>query len=119
MLLLTAISGICDEGTGVAKVLSAIGVLVTILKWSIPVLLIIWGTLDLGKAVMEQKPDDIQKAYGTLVKRAVAALLVFIFPSIVIFLVQAFQDTDTIGDSHKSTAGTCIQLVLGGNPFDQ
>lgn len=44
----------------------------------IPILLILFGTLDLGKAVMSNDDKAISKAAGTLVKRAIAALAVFL-----------------------------------------
>lgn len=115
LFIMEGIGGICEDGSGLGTVLSAIGVLVNIMKWLIPVALIIWGTMDLGKAVMEQKEDDIKKAYSTLIKRAVAAILVFIFPSVVVFLVNAFNTGEGPGD-----AAVCISKILGQeNPWSK
>lgn len=50
----------------------------------IPVLLIFFGMLDLGKAVMAQKEDEIKKGQQMFIKRLVTAAIVFL----VFFVVQ-------------------------------
>ena len=100
---------VCGE-TGIGPILDIVGVFVTILKWGIPVALIIWGTLDLGKAVIEQDEKKIKGAYGKLIQRALAALLVFFLPGIVVFLVNQFNNGNQIG---KGGAAECVSRVLG------
>ena len=58
--------------------------LITLIKVGVPILLIVFGMLDLGKAVMAQKEDEIKKGWQTFIKRIVAAAVVFL----VIFIVQ-------------------------------
>jgi amino acid transporter len=53
----------------------------------IPIGLIILGTIDLGKAVIASKEDEIKKNQQTLIKRALAAVLVFLLATIVTFLM--------------------------------
>ena len=48
---------------------------VNLIKIGIPVLLIIFGMMDLGKAVMAQKEDEIKKGWQTFVKRMAAAVI--------------------------------------------
>lgn len=43
----------------------------------IPILLILFGTIDLGKAVMANDDKAIKTATSSLIKRAIAALAVF------------------------------------------
>jgi len=50
----------------------------------VPVLLIFFGMLDLGKAVMAQKEDEIKKGQQMFIKRLVTAAIVFL----VFFVVQ-------------------------------
>ena len=62
-----------------SELLSIIGILKTVLKImqiGIPVLLIIFGTIDLGKAVMAGDEKEIKAATSILVKRAIAAVAV-------------------------------------------
>lgn len=65
------------------QILGTARLVVRILQILIPVALIIWGTIDLGKAVIAGKDDDIKKGRSTFVKRLVAAVIVFLVPFIV------------------------------------
>lgn len=72
---------ICTEG--MAQIIAIIGFILTIIQWVVPVILILLGTIDLVKAVMAGKEDDIKKNQQTLIKRAIAAVIVFLVPLIV------------------------------------
>lgn len=66
--------------------LSLIGMakkILTILQIAIPIALLIFGTLDLGKAVMAGDEKEIKAATGILIKRVVAAVAVFLLILIV------------------------------------
>ena len=54
-----------------------------IIQIGIPILLILFGSIDLGKAVMSQDDKEIKGATSKLIKRAVAAAVVFFIPFIV------------------------------------
>ena len=68
---------------------------VTLIKIGIPVLLIIFGMLDLGKAVMAQKEDEIKKSQQMFFKRILSAALVFFVVVIVqlVFNLVAKEET--------------------------
>jgi hypothetical protein len=53
----------------------------------VPVLLVLFGGFDLAKAVMAGKDDEIKKAQGTLMKRAFAALAVFLLVPVVNWII--------------------------------
>lgn len=72
----------------VGQIADIVRVAVTILKIAVPVLLIIWGMLDLGKAVMAQKEDEIKKGQQTFIKRLIAAALVFFIVTIVGLVIK-------------------------------
>ena len=61
--------------------------LIPLIQIVIPIILIILGMLDLGKAVIAGKEDEMKKAQGTLIKRAVYALAVFLVVTLVIFIM--------------------------------
>jgi len=80
-----------DEMITIMEVVKSV---LTIIQIAVPILLIIMGSLDLMKAVMAGKEDEIKKAQGTFVKRAIAAVIVFFIPlivSLVIGLLPADQ----------------------------
>lgn len=55
-----------------------------IIQIGIPILLVLMGTIDLGKAVMSNDDKEIKGATGKLIKRALMAVAVFF----VVFLVN-------------------------------
>ena len=61
----------------------------------IPILLIIMGTIDLGKAVMSSDDKEIKGATGKLIKRAIAAVAVFFVTTIVSLLMGLFTKSNT------------------------
>ena len=79
-MLLLDFENFCSES---ALIWQIVGWLLTIFKIVIPVLLIILGSIDFGKAVIAGKDDEIKKQSKSLAFRAVAAVIIFILPSIV------------------------------------
>lgn len=77
------VSGFCTEA---ADVLGFIGWILTVFKIAIPLLIIGYGMFDLGKAVVGSKDDDIKVASKRLMYRAIAGVLIFFVPSVVMWL---------------------------------
>lgn len=70
---------------GLLDVVRLIRNVIDLLKWLIPIALILFGLIDLGKAVMAGKEDEMKKAQGTLIKRVIYAVAVFLIVQLVIF----------------------------------
>ncbi|MDD3048870.1 MAG: hypothetical protein PHQ89_02635 [Bacilli bacterium] len=70
-------------GEGWTKVLNLIGDIFKLIQIFIPILLIIIGSVDLGKAVISSDEKAIKESQGMLVKRVIAAVLVFFVSAIV------------------------------------
>lgn len=93
------------EGIGAVVAIIKNGVF-PIIQIGIPILLILMGTIDLGKAVMSNDDKEIKGATGKLIKRAIMALAVF-FVVLLVRLVfkwiakaNAGNDSDvTVSDS--------------------
>ncbi len=66
-----------------ASIFQFIGVALTIFKIIIPILLIIFGMIDLGKAVIATDDKQIKESVNRFVKRAVYAVVIFFVPTIV------------------------------------
>lgn len=87
-------SDFCSKSAGVWQL---VGKVLVVFKIAIPLLLIIFGMVDLGKAVIGSKEDDIKKATNSLIRRAIAAIVIFFIPTIVgaIFgLVSGFSENE-------------------------
>ncbi|MDD3392717.1 MAG: hypothetical protein PHE54_04185 [Bacilli bacterium] len=81
--------------------------IVLLIKIAVPILLIIYGMLDLGKAVMAQKEDEIKKGQQTFIKRLIAAAIVFF----VIFIVQLVMGI-VAGDD--ADIWNCVNMFVNG-----
>ncbi len=66
---------------------------IPLIQIGIPILLIVLGTIDLGKAVIASKEDEIKNAQKMLVKRAMYAVAVFFVVTIVTLVFSLFAST--------------------------
>ena len=64
-----------------------------IFQWGIPIILIILGTIDLGKAVIASKEEEIKKAQQMFIKRLIYAVAVFFVVTIVSLVFGLFSET--------------------------
>ena len=64
-----------------------------IIQIGIPIILIVMGSIDLGKAVLSSDDKEIKGATGKLIKRAVAAVAVFFIATIVSLLMGLFTSS--------------------------
>ena len=63
--------------------LNLVGSVLNIFRIVIPLLIIIFGMVDLGKAVVGSKDEDIKKAAKQLLMRFIAGLVIFFIPELV------------------------------------
>lgn len=66
-----------------------------IIQIGIPIILIVMGSIDLGKAVLSSDDKEIKSATGKLIKRAIAAVAVFFVTTIVSLLFGMFGTAKT------------------------
>ena len=80
--------------TELGPIITLLKNVVTLLQWLIPIGLIIFGMLDLGKAVIAGKEDEMKKAQGTLIKRVIYAVAVFLVVTLVSFVMGLVGSTE-------------------------
>lgn len=81
----------------------------------VPVLLIIFGMIELAKAITAQKEDEIKKAQSGLLKKAVVAVLVFLVFSLVEFVFN-FASSDL--GKNQANVWNCVSCFIGGPSDD-
>ncbi len=84
-----------------------VSLIVTVIKILVPILLVVFGMLDLGKAVMASKEDEIKKGQQTLIKRVVAAVLVF-------FVIQIAQVIFRFVSGSDANVVNCFNCFVNG-----
>lgn len=101
-----SLSNFCS---GASEVIQLVGWVLTIFKIAIPLLIVALGAFDLGKAVMSGKDDEIKKNAKTLGIRAVAGILIFLLPTVVLALFGLFnQFNESANSIDFNVCKTCL-----------
>ena len=66
---------------------------IPLIQIGIPILLIVLGTIDLGKAVIASKEEEIKKAQQMFIRRLIYAVAVFFVVTIVTLVFSLFSTT--------------------------
>lgn len=109
MFILDDVNVVCGGGliTMDEIIPNTTSLIVTLIKIGIPVLLIVFGMLDLGKAVMAQKEDEIKKNQNLFVKRLLSAALVF-------FVVVIVQLLFNLVAKNQENVWDCVSCFISG-----
>lgn len=91
-----------------ANIWQIVGYVLLIFKIVIPLLLIIFGMIDLGKAVIASKEDEIKKATGSLVRRAIAAVVIFLLPTLIGFVIGIIGGFTDEAEADYNVCKSCI-----------
>lgn len=89
-----------------------IGRLISVVKVIVPLLLIIFGMIDLGKAVPSSDENAIKKATSSLIKRFVAGVIVFFIPSIILVFMNWIEITNNITSESDENFGSCTKCLF-------
>ena len=103
-----------DINSGIPKIIGDLVHCVYIgIKIVVPILLVLFGMIDLGKAITAKKEEDIKKYQSSCVKRLITGILVFIVVFVVEFLL-GFVEPDT-GTSGESPVKCAMEIIRGKN----
>ena len=84
------------------------GIVILIIKIVDPIFLIVWGMIDMAKAVVSDKQDAVKSNAVIFAKRAIAAVLIFLVPTIILSAFDLVEDWTSI----KSKYDPCINCLL-------
>lgn len=104
-----SIDNFCTEE--VEGVFTTIGWVFFIIKIVVPIILVVLGSIDMGKAVVSNKDDEIKKSAGVLLKRVVLGVLIFFIPTILSFVVELIGGED-IYNENSGTFGKCTACMF-------
>ena len=91
------------------KIPKVVSTIVTIIKIAVPVLLVIFGMLDLLKGITAQKEDEIKKGQQILIKRLISGALIFFVFTIVQLIISL------IADDEKTNIMSCANCFINGD----
>ena len=85
------------------KIANTVHTIIVVIKIAVPVLLVVFGMLDLFKGLTAQKEDEIKKGQQLFIKRLISAAIIFFVISIVQLLVSFVA-----GDEGIMTCASCF-----------
>ena len=79
-ILAVSTKNMCDN---IAGVIGVAGFALKAIMIIGPILLILWGSIDLLKSIIQGKEDDIKKSQKVLIRRVISAVLLLLLPFLV------------------------------------
>lgn len=102
----------CNE-KGVLKALKIVNIVVTIAKILVPILLIIYGSINYGKAALSDDHDALEKTTQSLIKKVIVGLMIFLIPTIFNALISFSQSSKDKTDSKTGEFSKCALCLAG------
>lgn len=113
LIMLGAFNDFCTKMSGMLKI---VGWVVTVFKFVIPLIIVIYGMIDLGKAVVASKDDEIKKAAKQIGIRLAAGILIFFIPSLVMLVFGWISEYNNLmSDAEFQVCEACILKPNGGD----
>ena len=94
-----------------APIWNVVGIIIKVIWIGVPILLIVLGSIDLGRAVISSKEDEVKKAKKALLNRFLYAVLVFCVVWIVTLVMGAISKIG-INDTDTTSWSTCWDLIM-------
>ena len=85
-----------------------VSTIIQVIQIIVPILLIIFGMLDLGKAVAASKEDEIKKGQQLFLKRAITAVIVF-------FVILLVQIVVRLVSGNNASVMNCLNCFVHGD----
>lgn len=89
-----SVFGTDDASTTFLSIIGIARTVVRILQILVPIALIVWGSIDIGKAVIAGDEKKIKEAQRPFVKRIIAAVIVFLIPWLVNLIIGIVGSND-------------------------
>ena len=102
-------TGICNNEY-LQPFINIVSTIVNLIKIGVPIILIVLGMIDMGKAVASQKEDEIKKGQKTLISRVIAAAIVFFVVAIVQLMLSIVS-----GATNDTNIWTCVCQLIGND----
>lgn len=83
--------------------------IIVLIKIAVPIALVLFGMLDLGKGVIAGKEDEIKKGQQNFIKRLIAGAAVFFMIALTQFVI------DVVDKTSSGEIWNCANLIMNGN----
>ena len=97
------------EMTGTLKALTIIRKIIHLLKVAVPLALIIFASIELGKAVVSDDSDSVSKSLKVLIRKIIMGIVIFFVP----VLVDSVMSLVTNYDKNNASFTNCMVCFFG------
>ena len=98
-----------------APILQFVGWVLLFFRIAIPLVIIGYGMFDFGKAVVASKDDEIKNAFKQLIRRAIAGIIIFFIPVVVMWFFGAFYEFNADSEAASfDVCNACVRWPGGG-----
>lgn len=91
------------------RIVNTVHTVILVIQIAVPIVLVIFGMIDLFKSITAQKEEEIKKGRGIFVKRLISAVLVFFIIAIVKVIVSF-----AAGNEFNQNFMSCVDCFLNG-----
>ena len=109
------ILAVTDNCGGLLPLVKVVVSVIKVFMIVIPILLILYGTIDLGKAVIASEEKEVKAAQGRLIKRFIYAALIFFVPMLVGVVMNIISAGDTKDRTETGDTGSWSQCWQDAN----
>lgn len=100
-------NNVCANSS-ISSVMMIIGYMLEIVKWLVPLIIIILGMIDFGKAVISSNEDAIKGSTSIFIRRIIAGISIFF----IITIVDVFSDILLETDIKTGKFASCTECML-------
>lgn len=105
------------SNNGIKSAFKIVGYVIAIVKWIVPLIIIVFGMIDFGKAVISNDEKTINKATGALIRRFIAGIAIFFVPTIIMAILNVLQISKGIEKETDTNFGACTKCLF--KPFTE
>lgn len=78
------------------QIINIVHLIYLFIQIAVPIVLVIFGMMDLFKAVIAQKEDEIKKGQQMFIKRLIAAIIVFLVFALVNVVISLVSNDESV-----------------------
>lgn len=104
---------ICSGNSGTLKVFQVVGYILYIIKILVPVIIIVLGSIEFGKAAISKDEKSIMVAANSLVNKFILGVLIFMIPTLLDAALSLVRGTKEATQDYE----TCTTCLL--SPFSE
>lgn len=100
------VTNFCSEAR---TILQFVGWILTFFKIGIPLVIIAYGMVDFGKAVVASEDNEIKNQTRRLLYRALAGVVIFFIPTLIMWIFGAISEFEkSITEANFDLCRTCV-----------